>query len=116
MAYATRMSCLIVLEAANQRSRYWQGWYLLSVLRGNMFHVSPLASGGLLATFGIPRPVGTSLLAQLVKNPPATRETWVPSMGWEDLLEKGTDTYPFQYSGLENSIDYPMGSQRVRHD
>ena len=70
-----------------------------------MFHVSPLASGGLLATFGIPRPVGTSLLAQLVKNPPATRETWVPSMGWEDLLEKGTDTYPFQYSGLENSMD-----------
>ena len=54
---------------------------------GNMFHVSPLASGGLLATFGIPRPVGTSLVAQLVKNPPATRETWVRSMGWEDLLE-----------------------------
>ena len=23
--------------------------------------------------------------------------------------------YPLQYSGLENSMDYPMGSQRVRH-
>ena len=32
----------------------------------------------------------TSLLAQLVKNPPATWETWVQSIGWEDLLEKGT--------------------------
>ena len=24
--------------------------------------------------------------------------------------------YPLQYSGLENSMDYSMGSQRVRHD
>ena len=30
-----------------------------------------------------------SLLAQLVKNPPAMRETWVRSLGWEDPLEKG---------------------------
>ena len=24
----------------------------------------------------------------MVKNPPAMRETWVPSLGWEDLLEE----------------------------
>ena len=30
-----------------------------------------------------------SLVAQLVKNPPAMRETWVRSLGWEDPLEKG---------------------------
>ena len=30
-----------------------------------------------------------SLVAQLVKNLPAMRETWVRSLGWEDLLEKG---------------------------
>ena len=30
-----------------------------------------------------------SLVAQLVKNPPAVRETWVWSLGWEDPLEKG---------------------------
>ena len=30
-----------------------------------------------------------SLVAQLVKNPPAMWETWVWSLGWEDLLEKG---------------------------
>ena len=30
-----------------------------------------------------------SLVAQLVKNPPAMRETWVLSLGWEDPLEKG---------------------------
>ena len=30
-----------------------------------------------------------SLLAQLVRNPPATQETWVQSLGWEDPLEEG---------------------------
>ena len=30
-----------------------------------------------------------SLIAQLVKNPPAMRETWVRSLGWEDPLKKG---------------------------
>ena len=30
----------------------------------------------------------TSLVAQLVKNLPAKRETWVRSLGWEDPLEK----------------------------
>ena len=30
-----------------------------------------------------------SLVAQLVKNPPAVRETWVQSLGWKDPLEKG---------------------------
>ena len=31
----------------------------------------------------------TSLVAQLVENLPAMQETWVPSLGWEDPLEKG---------------------------
>ena len=34
-----------------------------------------------------------SLVAQLVKNLPAMRETWVRSLGWEDPLEKGKATY-----------------------
>ena len=33
-----------------------------------------------------------SLVAQLVKNPPAMWETWVQFLGWEDPLEKGTAT------------------------
>ena len=33
-----------------------------------------------------------SLLAQLVKNLPALRETWVRSLGCEDPLEKGKAT------------------------
>ena len=38
-----------------------------------------------------------SLVAQLVKNPPATWKTWVQSLGWEDPLGI--------YSDLENSMD-----------
>ena len=46
----------------------------------------------------------TSLVVQLVKNLPARQETWVQSLGWEDLLEKRKATH----SGtivLENSLD-----------
>ena len=35
----------------------------------------------------------TSLVAQLVKNPPAMWETWVQSLGWKDPLEKGKATH-----------------------
>ena len=34
-----------------------------------------------------------SLVVQLVKNPPAVRETWVQSLVWEDPLEKGKATH-----------------------
>ena len=38
-------------------------------------------------------------MAQLVKNPPATQETWVQSLGWEDPLEKGKATYQIFWPG-----------------
>ena len=34
-----------------------------------------------------------SLLAQLVKNLPSVQETWVQSLGWEDLPEEGMATH-----------------------
>ena len=34
-----------------------------------------------------------SLVAQLVKNLPAMRDTWVQSLGWEHSLEKRTATH-----------------------
>ena len=33
-----------------------------------------------------------SLVAQRVENLPAMWETWVQSLGWEDLLDKGKAT------------------------
>ena len=38
-------------------------------------------------------PTRASIVAQLVKNLPAIQETWVPSLGWEDPLEKGMATF-----------------------
>ena len=32
-------------------------------------------------------------MAQMVKNPPAMRETWVQSLGWIDPLEEGKVTH-----------------------
>ena len=43
-----------------------------------------------------------SLVAQLVKNPPALRETWVRFLDWEDPLEK---EMAIQYYCLENPMD-----------
>ena len=37
--------------------------------------------------------LGASLEAQLAKNPPAMRETWVQTLGWEDPLEEGMATH-----------------------
>ena len=57
-----------------------------------------------------------SLVAQLIKNPPAMQETWVQSLGLEDHMEKGKAIY---YSILVWRIpwtSYSMGSQRVGHN
>ena len=35
----------------------------------------------------------TSLMAQLVRNPPVMWKTWVQSLGWEDPLERGKATH-----------------------
>ena len=55
-----------------------------------------------------------SLVAQLVKNPPAMQETWVQFLGWEDSPGEGKG-YPLQYSGLENSMDWysPWGLKEL---
>ena len=60
-----------------------------------------------------------SLVAQMVKNLPSLRETWVQPLGWEDLLEEGMATHssilawriPWteEPGGLQSA-----GSQRVR--
>ena len=32
-------------------------------------------------------------MAQLIRNPPAMQETWVPSLSWKGPLEKGKATH-----------------------
>ena len=58
----------------------------------------------------------------MVKNPPTMQETWVRSLGWEDLLEEGMATrsstilawripWTEEPRGLQS-----MGLQRVEND
>ena len=37
--------------------------------------------------------VWASLVAQMIKDPPAMQETWVRSLSWEDPLEEGMATH-----------------------
>ena len=59
---------------------------------------------------------GASLVAQMVKNLPAMRETWAQSLGWEDPLEKGKATHSCILVWRIPWIVWSMELQRVRHD
>ena len=75
------------------------------------------SAGGRSAGEGIGYPLQdswASVVAQLVKNLPAVRGTWVWSLGWEDPLHKGKATHssfwPREFHGQS------MGLQRVGRD
>ena len=62
-----------------------------------------------------------SLVAQIVKNLPGMRETWGPSLGWEDPLEKEmathSSTLAWRIPGMGEPVGLPsVGSHRVGHD
>ena len=57
---------------------------------------------------------GASLLAQLVKNPPAKWETWVPSLGWEDPLEKRKTTHSSSLAWrIPRTVYSPWGHEEL---
>ena len=58
-----------------------------------LLHSNHLGLKGHLFLVLVLEGLGTSLVAQLVKNSPAMWETWVRSLGWEDSLEKGEATH-----------------------
>ena len=58
-----------------------------------------------------------SLVAQLVKNPPTMRETWVRSLSWKDPLEKGKATHCSILAWIIPWTIQSMGLQKlVGHD
>ena len=62
-----------------------------------------------------------SLVAQMVKNPPAMWETWVQYLGWEDPLEEGMETHSSILAWRIPLTEEPLGlqsvgSQRAGHD
>ena len=65
--------------------------------------------------------VSSSLVAQAVKNLPAMWETWVQSLGWEDLLAKGMAPHSSILAWRIPQTEEPgrlqsIGSQRVGCD
>ena len=65
--------------------------------------------------------LGTSLIAQMVKNLPTMWETQVQSLGWEDPLEKERTTHSSISAWEIPWTEEPrrlqsMGLQRVGHD
>ena len=63
---------------------------------------------------------GASLVAQLVRNPPAMQETWVRSLGQEDPLEKEMTTHSsilaWKIHGQRSLVATVQGVARVGHD
>ena len=57
-----------------------------------------------------------SLVAQLIKNPPAVQETCVRSLGWEDPLKKGKAIHFSILAWRILRTVQSMGSQRVGCD
>ena len=62
-----------------------------------------------------------SLVAHMVKNLPAMQETWVQSLGQEDLLEEGIATHSSILAWRIPWTEEPgglhsMGSQRLGHN
>ena len=109
-----------------QRFRSTYKWLIVFTLRNNSVGKESTCNAGdpgLISGLGRSGREGigyphqyswASLVAQVVKNWPAMWDTWVQSLGWEDPPEKGMAS-PLQYSGLENSMGYSMGSQRAGH-
>ena len=52
----------------------------------------------------------------MVKNPPAVRDTWVRSLGWDDPLEKGTATHSSILAWRISRTVYSPWDRRVGHN
>ena len=58
-------------------------------------------------------PLALSLIAQLVKNPPAMQETWVWSLGWEDPWRRERLPTPKFWSGEFHRLYSPWGRKEL---
>ena len=54
-----------------------------------------------------------SLVAQMIKNPPAMQETWVQSLSWEDPLEKEMATHSSIFAWKISWTEEPGGLQSM---
>ena len=84
----TLPSMFTVLE--NQtRECSTHGWSCRQATAVLHLHLQTCRSRSLTDCLRLPSSSWASLVAQLLKNPPAMQDTWVQSVGWEDPLKKG---------------------------
>ena len=84
------------------RTPVWVSWAIQQIPVGYLFYIWSCK-------------FWASLVAQLVKNPLAIRETYVQSLGWEGPLEKGKATHSSILAWRMPWTVYSLGSQRVGH-
>ena len=103
----TKSTCLLILIITNRESVLWNFWIIVvMVVKVTTTYSLPIFLIGccsfsrwfvrilcILRKFSVASDLKASLVAQIVKNPPAMRETWVWSLGWDDPLEEGMATY-----------------------
>ena len=106
--------------APNKESGSWAG----KESACNAGHHGSIPGWGISPWEGIGYPIQysqASLVAQMVKNPPAMWETWLWSQNWENSLEKGVAAHSLILAWRIPWTEEPgrlqsMGSQRVEHE
>ena len=102
------------------------GSFVHGTLQARILEWEPFPSPGYLPNPGIEPGfpallLETSLVTQMVKRLPTMRETWVQSLGREDLLDKAMATHSSTLAWKIPWTEEPgrlqsIGSLRVRHD
>ena len=102
------------------------GSFVHGTLQARILEWEPFPSPGYLPNPGIEPGFSallleTSLVTQMVKRLPTMRETWVQSLGREDLLDKAMATHSSTLAWKIPWTEEPgrlqsIGSLRVRHD
>ena len=96
------MGCHLHLDLLRSASELSWCWWLCRLdanASGETQDALEVASSAIVDPVGssqfrhVHRAVKASMMAQLVKNPPAVQETLVPSLGWEDPLEEDMATH-----------------------
>ena len=88
----------------------------MSHVHSLQLHLYSCPANKFISTIFLDATYMASLVAQLVKNPPAVWETWVRSLSWEDPLEKGKATHSSILAWRIPWTVESVGLQRVGHN
>ena len=93
------------------------GWFWFRTLHTGATSHATSHRGDITASY-LSHYLWDSLVAQMIKNLPTMRETWVRSLGWEDPLEEGMTTHSSILAWripMDRGLQ-PVGSKRAGHN